>query len=126
MRDWQEFHEKEAANILMDKVGNPWITWYINHVSSRPSARNAPYAIVPDLSFGLGSPTYTGCIGTYTGSIDHDFLCGTIPTYISYWLRYNYTIVALFLVRHKSQDCRQTRRAPPPTTSQEYYVGIVQ
>ena len=76
--------------------------------------------------FGLGSPTYTGCIGTYTGSIDHNFLFSTIHTYISYRLRYNYTIVALFLVRHKWQDCRQSRRAPPRTPAERNYVGIVQ
>ena len=41
--------EKEAVNFLLDKVGEPYITSYVNHVSSTPNARRAPHAIVPDL-----------------------------------------------------------------------------
>ena len=41
--------EKEAVNFLLDKVGQPYITNYVNHVSAHPNARNAPHAIVPDL-----------------------------------------------------------------------------
>jgi len=43
------FAEKEAVNFLLNKVGEPYITGYINHVTSHPSARKAPFAIVPDL-----------------------------------------------------------------------------
>ena len=41
--------EKEAVNFLLDKVGDPCIAQYVNHVTASPSARKAPYAIVPDL-----------------------------------------------------------------------------
>ena len=43
------FAEKEAVNFLLDKVGDPHITCYVHHVTSHPSARKAPYAIVPNL-----------------------------------------------------------------------------
>ena len=43
------FGDKEAANFLLDKVGEPYITRYITHLTSQPNARKAPYAIVPDL-----------------------------------------------------------------------------
>ena len=41
--------EKEALNFLLGKVGEPYITRYINHVSSVPNSRKAPHAIVPDI-----------------------------------------------------------------------------
>ena len=41
--------EKEAANFLMDKVGDPHITSYINHLSSHRDVRKAPHAVVPDI-----------------------------------------------------------------------------
>ena len=41
--------EKEAANFLINKVGEPWITRYVTHVSSFPNARKSTYGIVPDL-----------------------------------------------------------------------------
>ena len=43
------YAEKEAVNFLLDKVGDPHITNYVNHVSSHPNARKAPFSIVPDL-----------------------------------------------------------------------------
>ena len=49
--------EKEAVNILLDKVCDPYITAYVNHVSSHPNSRNAPYLIVPDLHT-RNSPTW--------------------------------------------------------------------
>jgi hypothetical protein len=39
----------EAGNFLVDKIGHPLITFYVNHVSSHPIAQKAPYAIVPDI-----------------------------------------------------------------------------
>ncbi len=41
--------EREAENFLVDKVGEPYITRYISHVSSQPNALNSPHAIVPDV-----------------------------------------------------------------------------
>ena len=41
--------ERETSNFLLGKVDEPWITQYVNHVTSHLSARNAPFAIVPDL-----------------------------------------------------------------------------
>ncbi len=41
--------EKEAPNFLMDKVGEPHITSYFNHLSSHRDIRNAPHAVVPDI-----------------------------------------------------------------------------
>ena len=43
------FLEKEVVNFILDKVGDPFITAYVNHVSSHPNARKAPRSIVPDL-----------------------------------------------------------------------------
>ena len=43
------YAEKETVNFILDKVGDPYIARYVNHVTSSPSARKAPYAIVPDL-----------------------------------------------------------------------------
>ncbi len=40
-----------AVNILLDKVGDLYITSYIKHVSNHPTARKAPYAIVPDIHY---------------------------------------------------------------------------
>ena len=49
--------EKEAANfLLLDKIGEPYITRYVNHFSSYPNARRAPYLIVPDIH-AHNSPT---------------------------------------------------------------------
>jgi hypothetical protein len=39
----------KAVNFLVDKIGHPYITSYINHVSSHPTAQKAPHVIVPDL-----------------------------------------------------------------------------
>ena len=41
--------EKDAANFLLNKVGDPHITWYIYHVSATPNARKVPHTIVPDI-----------------------------------------------------------------------------
>ena len=43
------YAEREAGNFLLGKVDEPWITQYVNHVTSHTRARNAPFAIVPDL-----------------------------------------------------------------------------
>ena len=43
------FLVKEAANFLLDKIGEPYITRYVNHVSSFPNARRAQWSIVPDI-----------------------------------------------------------------------------
>ena len=55
------FCQKEATNFLLGKPDDPYITSYINHVSSHPSARKAPqHAIVPDLhayNFPAGKKT---------------------------------------------------------------------
>ena len=40
---------KEAVNFILDKVGDPYTTAYVTHVSSHPFARRAPHSIVPDL-----------------------------------------------------------------------------
>jgi hypothetical protein len=39
----------EVINFLVNKIGHPYITPYVNHVSSHPNAQNAPHAIVPDI-----------------------------------------------------------------------------
>ncbi len=39
----------EVVNFLVDKIGHPYITSYVNHVSSHPNAQKAPHAIVPDI-----------------------------------------------------------------------------
>ena len=41
--------QAEAVNFLIGRIGEPHITQYVNHVASHLSARNAPYAIVPDI-----------------------------------------------------------------------------
>ena len=41
--------EKEAANFLVNKVGEPDISRYIRHIAPFPNARKAPLGIVPDL-----------------------------------------------------------------------------
>ena len=43
------FSEKEVVNFILDKVSDPFIMRYVNHVSSSPNSRNAQHAIVPDL-----------------------------------------------------------------------------
>ena len=52
--------DKEAVNFLLDKVGDPYITAFVNHVSSHPNARKAPHSIVPDIhtrNFPVGCQT---------------------------------------------------------------------
>ena len=39
----------EAANFLNNKIGEPYISNYINHVTAHPDHRNAPHAIIPDI-----------------------------------------------------------------------------
>ena len=41
--------QKEAVNFFFDKVGEPHITSYINHLSYRPNIFNAPHVIIPDI-----------------------------------------------------------------------------
>ena len=42
--------EKEAANFLLGKLGNPNITSYVNHVTRKNNGnRRAQHAIVPDI-----------------------------------------------------------------------------
>eukprot|EP00956_Cyclotella_meneghiniana_P022482 scaffold42663_cov56-Cyclotella_meneghiniana.AAC.2 len=42
--------EKEAVKFLLGKVPDPWMTHYVDHISSsHTSARNSPHAIVPDI-----------------------------------------------------------------------------
>ena len=43
------FSEQEAVNFLLDKVGDPYITQYVHHVSSAANSRLAQYVIVPGL-----------------------------------------------------------------------------
>jgi hypothetical protein len=57
------YSEKEAVNFLLDKIGEPYITAYVNHVSSHPNARKAQHAIVPDLharNFPVGRQRING------------------------------------------------------------------
>jgi len=52
--------EKEAVNFIMDKVGEPHISSYINHVAAHSSANKAQFAIIPDihaLNFPAGKQT---------------------------------------------------------------------
>ena len=41
--------KKEAFNFLLNKVGDPHITLYVNHVSRRQGNRQARHAIIPDI-----------------------------------------------------------------------------
>ena len=41
--------EKEAASLILDKVGDPYITAYATHVPSHTFVRKAPHSIIPDL-----------------------------------------------------------------------------
>ena len=43
------FVEKEAFNFLLSEVEDPYITQYVNHVSSATNSRRVQHAIVPDL-----------------------------------------------------------------------------
>ena len=44
-----KYGEREAVNFIVDKVGEPYITRYINHVSSTPQFHTARHAIILDL-----------------------------------------------------------------------------
>ena len=50
------FIEKEAVNFLLDKVGDLFITHYVNHVSSHPITRKAPFTI--DITLDLHACNY--------------------------------------------------------------------
>ena len=43
------FLEQEAVNYIFNKIGDPYISQYVNHVSSVANSRKAQRAIVPDL-----------------------------------------------------------------------------
>ena len=61
---------KEAANFLLDKIGEPYITRYVNHISSFPNARRAPWSIVPDIhahNFPAGKQTINDSGASSTG-----------------------------------------------------------
>ncbi len=42
-----------GINFSVDKIGHPYITSYVNHVSSHPTAQKAPHAIALDIALGL-------------------------------------------------------------------------
>ena len=44
-----DLQEKDAVNFILDKVGDPYITAYVDHISIHPNARKAPHSIIPDL-----------------------------------------------------------------------------
>jgi hypothetical protein len=57
------------VNFLLDKVGDPYITSYVNHVSSAPNSRKAPHSIVPDIharNFPVGRQTINDSGSTST------------------------------------------------------------
>ena len=39
----------EVANFLNGKIGEPYITNYINHITEHPNPRSALHAIIPDI-----------------------------------------------------------------------------
>jgi hypothetical protein len=39
----------EVVNFLFDKIGHPYITSYVNHVSSHPNVQKALNAIILDI-----------------------------------------------------------------------------
>jgi hypothetical protein len=39
----------EAANFLNGKIGEPYISNYINHITEHPNQRSALHAIIPDI-----------------------------------------------------------------------------
>ena len=42
--------EKEAANFLLDKIGDPYISRYVHHISTLANTRKQKtFAIVPDM-----------------------------------------------------------------------------
>ena len=41
--------DKEAANFLIDKIGEPYITNYVNHLSDGLNSRNTLHNIIPDI-----------------------------------------------------------------------------
>ena len=59
--------KKEAANLILDKIGDPYITAYVTHVSSQQFIRKAPSSIVPDLhayNFSIGRQRINNSGGT--------------------------------------------------------------
>ena len=96
--------EKEAANfLLLDKIGEPYITRYVNHVSGYPNARRAPYSIVPDIhahNFPTGRQSVNDSGATSSGEAIFE-----IKTYTACPSRYahnNNTIALLIVVLKKS------------------------
>ena len=80
-----------AVNILLDKVGEPYITSYIKHVSNRLTARKAPYAIVPDIhSFNLPIGRQRVNDSQNTSAAEAFF---EIKTYTACSSRYNQTLI---------------------------------
>jgi hypothetical protein len=39
----------EAANYLFDKLPEPFLSKYINHIVQHPNQQNAPHSIIPDI-----------------------------------------------------------------------------
>ena len=81
--------EKESVNFLLDKVRDPYMTFYMNHIARQTHARRATHDIVPDIhawNFPSGRQmsndigiisvaedisemeTYTACRSRYTHS----------------------------------------------------------
>ena len=80
--------EKESANFLIDKVGEPWITRYVTHVSLFPNARKSTYGIAPDLqafNFPVGRQTVND--SGITSSAEAIF---EVKTYTACPSRYNH------------------------------------
>lgn len=82
------FSEKEAVNFILDKVSDPFITRYVNHVSSAPNSRRAQHAIVPDLharNFPAGRQRVNDSGATSTAEAIFE-----VKTYTACTTRYNH------------------------------------
>jgi len=42
-------HMEASANFLNGKIGEPYISNYINHITEHPNPRSALHAIIPDI-----------------------------------------------------------------------------
>ena len=86
------FSEKEAVNFILDKVSDPYITRYVNHVSSSPNFQRAQHAIVPDLhacNFPAGRQRVNDSGATSTAEVIFE-----VKTYTACTTRYNHNNTA--------------------------------
>ncbi|KAL9183104.1 hypothetical protein ACHAXT_004891 [Thalassiosira profunda] len=79
---------KEAVNFLLGKVGEPWMSRYIDHIAPFPNARASTYGIVPDIH-AYNYPAGRRCVNDSGAALSGDAIF-EVKTYTACPTWYNH------------------------------------